>query len=160
METAPQPISLVGRKHSVKASNAETPPYRIEWESPKLRPIENHMPISSASLISNMKQELSSIKLDVEKLISSEEPLESKLTQKMDIFNQSLKDELAYQKKVEEQLRKEVRELKLKLSDPKPREERLAFERKMEELKADKFKSDREKEVFQERIAKLQGELA
>jgi|JI6StandDraft_1071083.scaffolds.fasta_scaffold03521_12 hypothetical protein len=68
-----------------------------------------------------MKQELSSIKLDVEKLISSEEPLESKLTQKMDIFNQSLKDELAYQKKVEEQLRKEVRELKLKLSDPKPR---------------------------------------
>jgi hypothetical protein len=54
----------------------------------------------------------------------------------MDIFNQSLKDELAYQKKVEDQLRKEVRELKLKLSDPKPREERLAFERKMEELKA------------------------
>jgi hypothetical protein len=77
----------------------------------------------------------------------------------MDIFNQSLKDELAYQKKVEEQLRKEVRELKLKLSDPKPREERLAFERKMEELKADRFKSEREKEVLQERITKLQNEL-
>jgi hypothetical protein len=40
----------------------------------------------------------------------------------MDIFNQSLKEELAHQKKVEEQLRREVRELKLKLSDPKPRE--------------------------------------
>lgn len=143
LETVPQPISLNARKHSAKFGVGETPPYRIEWESPNLRAIDNHVPISSASLISNMKQELSSIKLDVEKLINSEEPLESKLTQKLDIFNQSLKDELAYQKKVEEQLRKEIRELKLKLSDPKPREERLAFERKLEELKADKFKSDR-----------------
>ena len=87
--------------------------------------------MSSASLISNMKQELCSIKLDVEKLIMSEEPSESKLTQKMDLFNQSLKDELGYQKKVEEQLRREIRELKLRLSDPKPREERLVYERKI-----------------------------
>ena len=52
----------------------------------------------------------------------AEEPVENKLTQKMDIFNQSLKDELVYQKKIEEQLRREIRELKLKLSDSKPRE--------------------------------------
>ncbi len=49
----------------------------------------------------------------------------------MDLFNQSLKDELGYQKKVEEQLRREIRELKLRLSDPKPREERLVYERKI-----------------------------
>lgn len=43
----------------------EMQPYKVDWDSPKLRQIENNCPLSSASLISNMKQELSSIKLDV-----------------------------------------------------------------------------------------------
>lgn len=71
----------------------------------------------------------------------------------MDIFNHSLKEELAYQKRVEEQLRREVRELKVKLADSRPREERLACERKIQELKAS---FDKERQGLWDRIRGLE----
>ncbi len=70
LDRIPQPITLMGRKSSLKQPQDEPGP-KGEWQHSALVQIENNCPMSSASLISNMKQELCSIKLDVEKLIMS-----------------------------------------------------------------------------------------
>ena len=69
-------------------------------------------------MISNIKQELSHIKHDVEKLMVGDET-DYKIGFNPEHFSPSLKHELAHHKEIEEQLKKEIKGLRSKEKDDK-----------------------------------------
>lgn len=97
LERIPAPISL--SKRSVQAQPDSTTPYRMEWGSP-LQPIENSSSMNTKmqkSSISNMKEELSNIKTDVEKLLN-EDCQETRKNQPSELISKSVRAELEYHK--------------------------------------------------------------
>lgn len=83
---------------------------------------------------------------DVEKLMVDEPTSEKKVTARMEL--QTLKDELAHRCQMEDQLRKEVKELKGRI------------EQNGDAMVRERYKSDREKEVIAERMCEMQDKLS
>jgi hypothetical protein len=97
MDKIPMPISLPKRGSQTQID--PTAPYRMEWGTP-LQLVENSSSLSAKlnkSSISNMKEELSSIKTDVERLLSEECP-ETRKSQPSELISKSVKAELEYHK--------------------------------------------------------------
>lgn len=93
-------------------------------------------------MLSTMKKDLCSVKEDVEKLFTDGGGAsENRLNHRLEV--QKLKDELSHSKKIEHELRCELKECRHRL----------------QQLPEDKYKSDREKEIMSERLVKLQQEL-
>ena len=75
-------------------------------------------------MISNLKQELSHIKQDVEKLMMDDDYEQKPFRVET---NSTFKQQLAYQKEIEEQLRREIRDLKIRGSEVRSRDDRTVF---------------------------------
>lgn len=92
----PAPISL--SKRSSVGQLDPTTPYRLEWGAPLQSVVNGSLGGKvNKSSISNMKEELSSIKTDVEKLLSEECP-ETRKSQPSELVSKSVRAELEYHK--------------------------------------------------------------
>ena len=110
-------------------------------------------------MISNLKHELSHIKQDVEKLKMDEE-FEIKARFKGESSKEAARLHLDQQKEVEEDLRKELRELKQKITtDQKLKDERTGYlNKEIEILKREQDILLREKEEALLQVSKLRRE--
>lgn len=110
---------------------SKRPSSRVDLET-RLRKIDQEfqqdqefVPSSSSTfMISNLKQELSHIKQDVEKLMMDDDFEQKPFKVET---SSGLKQELFHQKEVEEQLKKEIRELRTRAAEGKTRDDRTGY---------------------------------